>query len=331
MIIRTLQVNRKFGFAYYVVFFCVACSSAMITLKAYGQGLNSALAVDKIKQVLFLGNSITYAGTYVNMFETYYIAQFPKHHLEVINEGLPSETVSGLSEPNHADGRFPRPCLFTRLDSVLKKTDADVVFACYGMNDGIYLPWNQQRFEAYKRGMIRLHQALEVAGIKRIIFLTPPVHDDAIKGLGGYNKVLDRYAIWLLEQRRERNWEVADLHFPMKQYLIQRRRTEPDFKLADDGVHPGELGHWLMTKAILQYLDNLKHSSLNSLQDYLRTQSFLPKLYEVVSKRQTTMKDAWLTYTGHNRPGMTVGMPMSEAQKHYDEWERVIDDLLAQP
>ena len=63
----------------------------------------------RTKRVLFLGNSITYAGTYVSAIEAYLITHFPKQSYEFINVGLPSETVSGLSEPNHADGRFPRP------------------------------------------------------------------------------------------------------------------------------------------------------------------------------------------------------------------------------
>jgi len=331
MITFVQKVNKKYGIAYSIWFFSVACLCVIATQKGYSQETNRALAVDKIKQVLFLGNSITYAGGYVNMFETYYIAQFPKQHFEVINEGLPSETVSGLSEPNHADGKFPRPCLFTRLDQVLKKTNADVVFACYGMNDGIYLPWDKQRFEVYKTGMMRLHRMLEAAGIQRIVFLTPPIHDDVTKGLEGYNQVLDRYANWLLAQRKEKNWEVVDLHFPMKEYVLQKRKTEPNFKLANDGVHPGELGHWLMAKAVLQYLGVSGLAIDTNLQDYLSTQSFLPELYHLVSKRQAKMKDAWLTYTGHHRPGMTVGMPMPRAKEQYKQFEQQIDKLLLQP
>jgi len=297
-------------------------------LPVNGQQMMHGLSLEKIKRVLFLGNSITYAGGYVNMFETYCIAKFPNHQFEVINEGLPSETVSGLSEPNHADGKFPRPCLFTRLPLVLKKTKADIVFACYGMNDGIYLPFDEKRFEAYKIGMMKLHDTLEASGIKRIIFVTPPVHDDQSVGVEGYNKVLDRYAEWLLTQRKERNWEVVDLHFPMKEYLVNRRKIEPDFKLANDGVHPGELGHWLMVKPMLLYIGADELRDMPTWDDYLKSNSLLPKLYDLVSKRQAKMKDAWLTSTKHDRPGMTLGLPMNEARRLYDDMEKKIQQLL---
>ena len=100
-----------------------------------------------IKRILFLGNSITWAGNYVNDVEAYLRVQYPKRQLEFINVGLSSETVSGLSEPGHAGGSFPRPDLHERLSRVLKQTKPDLVFACYGMNDGIYMPFDNERFQ----------------------------------------------------------------------------------------------------------------------------------------------------------------------------------------
>ena len=93
--------------------------------------------VNQIQRVLFLGNSITYSGQYVADIEAYYRLVHPTLEIEWINVGLPSETVSGLSEEGHADGAFPRPDLHERLERVLKQTQPDLVFANYGMNDGI--------------------------------------------------------------------------------------------------------------------------------------------------------------------------------------------------
>ena len=75
-----------------------------------------------VKRIVFLGDSITYSGQYVDAFETFLFLRFPARQFEVINVGLPSETVSGLSEDGHADGKFPRPDLHERLDRVLAKT-----------------------------------------------------------------------------------------------------------------------------------------------------------------------------------------------------------------
>ena len=66
------------------------------------------------KQILFLGNSITYSGEYLAYVETVYRLNHPDRKLDWLNLGLPSETVSGLSEEGHAGGAFPRPDLHER-------------------------------------------------------------------------------------------------------------------------------------------------------------------------------------------------------------------------
>lgn len=113
-----------------------------------------------VKKIVFLGNSITYSGQYVDYVETYLRLSYPDREWDFINIGLPSETVSGLSEEGHADGKFPRPDLHERLDRVLNELKPDLIFANYGMNDGIYLPFDEERFKAYQLGqknfMIRL-------------------------------------------------------------------------------------------------------------------------------------------------------------------------------
>src|SRR2546425_2764856 len=43
--------------------------------------------------------------------------------IEFLNLGLPSETVSGLSEEGHAGGQFPRPDLLERLARVLARSE----------------------------------------------------------------------------------------------------------------------------------------------------------------------------------------------------------------
>ena len=49
------------------------------------------------KRVLFLGDSITHSGQYVDAIEAYFVTRFPRRQIEFLNLGLPSETVAGLS------------------------------------------------------------------------------------------------------------------------------------------------------------------------------------------------------------------------------------------
>jgi lysophospholipase L1-like esterase len=177
---------------------------------------------DSTNKILFLGNSITYSGQYVNHIEAFLKLKYPAINYEFINCGLPSETVSGLSEEGHAGGQFPRPALHERLQRVLLQTKPDLVFACYGMNDGIYLPLDPERFEKFKTGIYLLHETVLKSGAA-VIHLTPPVYDEK-KG-EAYANVLDFYSDWLISCRYNHNWQVMDIHWPMKKFLEEKRLT----------------------------------------------------------------------------------------------------------
>ena len=114
-------------------------------VNAYGDAPVRHAELTNAKTVLFLGDSITYDGRYVAAIETWLHTQPSSNERKVVNVGLPSETVSGLTEEGHAGGAFPRPVLRERLDRVLKHVQPDFIFACYGMNCGIYMPFDEQR------------------------------------------------------------------------------------------------------------------------------------------------------------------------------------------
>jgi len=62
----------------------------------------------KVKRILFLGNSITWQANYVNDVIACLTLYYPNRHFDFINVGLPSETVSGLSEPGLSASRPSR-------------------------------------------------------------------------------------------------------------------------------------------------------------------------------------------------------------------------------
>ena len=59
--------------------------------------------------MVVLGDSITYSGQYVDDVEAFLRTRSMMGGLEFLDLGLPSENVSGLSEPGHAGGKFPGP------------------------------------------------------------------------------------------------------------------------------------------------------------------------------------------------------------------------------
>lgn len=276
-------------------------------------------------QVLFLGNSITYSGLYVTYLETYLTLKHPERQIEFVNAGLPSETVSGLSEEGHAGGAFPRPDLRERLQRVLAATDPDLVLACYGMNDGIYMPFEDTIFQKYRDGIGWLNNEVRASG-SNIVFLTPPVFDPVRDE--AYSNVLDLFSDWLISKRYTDHWEVVDLHWPMKKFLEDQRLEDPDFYLAKDAVHPGKQGHWLMAREVLLFLGYEEVRGTATVAEALAPFQSGMEVLELVEQRQDLMKNAWLTYTGHTRPRMKTGLPMDEANELSKEIQQKIDALL---
>jgi lysophospholipase L1-like esterase len=296
------------------------------------------------RRIVFLGDSITYGGEYVESIETYFRTRFLESRVQFINLGLPSETVSGLTEPGHAGGAFPRPDLHERLERVLERAKPDLIVACYGMNDGIYHPLGEERFQKFQEGIRRLRERAAAAGAK-VVHVTPPTFDPLpLKGrtlpaglpeyrspYEGYNKVLDRYAEWLLAQRAQ-GWEVVDVHGPMNHFLAERRRSDPNFILARDGVHANAQGHWLIAREILRYLgasdEIVSSDSPGALVNSCPRGSEVLKL---VQQRQRLLKEAWLTHVGHLRPGMNKGKPWLEAERDAEELDSKIRALTDVP
>lgn len=285
-----------------------------------------------VKRIIFLGNSITWAGNYVNDIAAYLNFQSPQQKLEIINLGLPSETVSGLSEPGHAGGNFPRPDLHERLQRILQQTKPDLVFACYGMNDGIYLPLDDNRFQSFKNGIKWLHNEVVKSGAT-IVHLTPPYYDEVRGKSLGYSKVLDKYADWLISMKKTSNWGVVDVHYPMKKYLLAHRKVDEKyalegFALAADGVHPGELGHWIIAREVLNYIGYKQVARSPSVTSALSQLKPASEYVKMVSERQNILRDAWLTATKHTRPGLPIGLPLREAEQKIIDFQTKIDSLI---
>lgn len=303
-------------------FFCVLLV-VFLGIQSRCQAQPYAIPADT-KKIVFIGNSITYAGYYVNCIDTYLRLQYPERDFEIINLGLPSETVSGLSEPNHARGKFPRPNLQERLDRILEKLKPDLVFACYGMNDGIFMSFDDKRFQKFQKGMQWLHDKVVKSGAS-IIHINSPIYDDQ-KGKA-YANVLDLYSDWLISRRYTDNWNVTDIHWPMKKYLEDHRLKDPEFKFAADGIHPDNIGHFMMAKLILLNLGETKVAAAIDMQDLLSNYKNGNSIFELVTKIQAIKKDTYLTFTRHKRPGMNVGLPLAEAERQCADFEKQIQKL----
>ena len=287
--------------------------------------------IEPNQRIVILGDSITFAGGYIDQMDGYLATKFPDRRYELINMGIPSETACGLSEPYHP---FPRPNVNERLGRVLAKMKPAVVIACYGMNDGIYHPFSEKRFETYKEGINKVVRDCTKAGVK-VILVTPPPYDpkanprnvvgrDAKEfGYRGIYKnydseVLRVYAKWIVAQAdRKEVAATVDVHTPVNAYLAAQRAKNPAFKMSGDGVHVNSEGHRAIATALLKGLgfDDFESTKLDG------------KLLGLVRARNHVLRDAWLSEVGHKRPGVRKGKPIAEAEQQAAELTKRISEL----
>ncbi|MDG2385388.1 MAG: SGNH/GDSL hydrolase family protein [Pirellulaceae bacterium] len=264
-------------------------------------------------RVVFIGDSNTYAGRFISEIEAQWLKQFPGQSVEFINAGLPSETACGLSEPIHP---FPRPSVQERIDRVLDKMQPDVLVIGYGMNDGIYHPFDKTRFAAYRKGIRTLVRKAKKQGAK-VVLLTPPPFDPLpLKKRGklrpqeaeefswmtiyeDYDEVMDRYATWTLKQRATVD-AVVDIRSPFVEYLARRRKSDSSYMMSDDGVHFNGDGHAIIAQAILDRWGI-------PLVDVSR------KFQDQVHQAQMIVRDSAVSHIGHKRPGIKPGLDWNSA------------------
>ena len=277
----------------------------------------SAQDVDALagKRVVFLGDSITQAGGYIG-FTTYYLEKLhPKKDFDVIGLGLASETLSGLSEVGHAGGKFPRPCLFERLGRLLDKVKPDVVFACYGINDGIYLPLDKDRFAAFQKGVTKLIEQCKEAGVKQIFLITPPIYDfTPKKDEFNYDAVLTEYAKWETGLKVD-GVTVIDLHTAMRK--AREARTTP---FSGDKVHPGDDGQLLIAKTILAAI------GVKTPDETLATIKADP-LFKLVEEKRGLRSAAWMKHVGYTREKTVKPEPLGTAEADAAKVQEKIDAL----
>ena len=286
------------------------------------------------KRIMILGDSITQDGRYVSMMEYMLQKENPFLDFNIFSVGLASETASGLSEIGHP---FPRPDIRERLNRALVTVRPEVVIACYGMNDGIYQPFDPARMKAFQIGVTAMVKQCQAYGA-RVILVTPPAFDitqfgenitkDGEKFVYGkpyakYDDVLAAFAKWEVKARPG-DVEVIDLHTKME--LISRNAKKSSLELyrSGDGIHPTDLGHLLMAKEILSGLGISQGTE--DLRVTLQSIQSNP-LYDLVAKHRAIRSEGWLPYIGYTRGGMTKSTDIVPTEAKAAELQAQINRL----
>ena len=292
--------------------------------------------LEGIHRIVFIGDSITQAGDYVTDVECWLLSQ--GCYKEVLNIGLSSETATALTEgekaPHLANYRFARPFVGDRLSRSLALAKPELLFVCYGMNDASDLPEGPEGLRRFTEAVTSLRETALRAGAKRVVLLTPPIHDSRKfidPAQDPHERNLVAFSGWLLSMRAK-GWEVVDIHGPMRRALDAARKTNPSFRFQPDGIHPDLAGHWLMAREILSQLFGAELGGVSSSTELFKTNG--SQIRELVQSRQKILFSSLMAQIGHARPGVPggpgsrPGHTAEDAQARAGEIAGKIKDLL---
>ncbi|MNI10559.1 GDSL-like Lipase/Acylhydrolase [compost metagenome] len=280
--------------------------------------------MDKSQRIVFLGDSNTDNGLYIAYLDAYFMLHKPETELVLINLGVSSETVSGLSEAPHP---WPRPCLHDRINRALEESRPDCVVLCYGMNDGIYHPLSEERFKAYRNGLTEAIRLAKQAA-KQVIVMTPPPYDHWTKTqkdgyepgdeneyswkspYPGYNEVLHSYADWVLSLEAEGKVDIAvDIFNPIMNNLQLIRVDQPEYTMGD-GIHPNAAENWIIAKTLLGRIFDI---TFEKTPDYVHTPDTV-SWFPLVLQRHRLLSSAWKEHVGHTNVNKADALPLDEAE-----------------
>ena len=119
-----------------------------------------------------------------------------------------------------------------------------------------------------------------------------------------YDEVLQHQAQWCLANEMQAN-VVVDIRSALIDAKVNRLKETPEFSFSGDGVHYGLEAHGVVAESVLRQLN----APQNLLDLYPGDELIVRS-----QKKMQLLRDAYLSATGKNRPGLPAGWPVWYAE-----------------
>ena len=234
---------------YRLLAFTLATSSALFADDAKPAAPEFKKLLSKVElkdgdSFVFLGDSITHQCLYTQYVEDYFYTRFPKTRIHFHNSGVGGDRASDA---------------LRRFDDDVAAFKPKYVTILLGMNDGAYRGFDQPTFDTYSAGMTTILEKIAALGATAIP-MTPTMFDSRPKRAKGdngeprntlYNGVLAFYGSWLQDQASQRGLGFVDMWSPLNNLTLEQRKTDANWNMIPDGVHPGPVGQTVMAVAVI--------------------------------------------------------------------------------
>ena len=210
----------------------------------------------KGQRIVILGNTFAERLQNFNYFEPLLYKSFPDLNLTVRNMGWSADEV----------GLQPRPYNFGTLDQQLSQQKADIIFACFGLNEAFKGPDSLTNFKHRLLGFL-LHlkqQKYNSVSAPEIILISPIAHEK----LGGnlpdpkeHNANLKLYTEGMSDVAKQLNIPFIDLYGPS---LELESATD---SVTINGIHLNDKGYRAVTELMAKKL-NFRYSTWKDEPEY---------------------------------------------------------------
>lgn len=219
-----------------------SASALLIILSLYGCDSKTAFLSEQTKEnisIVIMGNTFAERLQDYSFFEALLHKNFPDKQLTVRNIGWSGDEIHFQS----------RPLNFPEQMEILRDLKADVIIACYGMNEAFNGRDSLQIFERRLTGFLDSLQSNQFNGSSAPeILLVSPIAHEKIPGSKAdresHNESLGLYTKSMATIAGERDVSFVDLFEPTRKW------NNEDRQLTINGIHLNEEGY----KKVAEYL-----------------------------------------------------------------------------
>jgi lysophospholipase L1-like esterase len=287
--------RHDLSFRFVILLFTVAFVSAQPAFAQQKTADRLPFEFEDGDSIVFLGDSITHQRLYTQYVEDFFYTRFPQVRLKFHNSGV------GGAKAWDALQRFDR-------DVAAYKPK--YVTVLLGMNDGRYQPYNEEIFQTYFKDMTTVIERIKAIGAQPIL-MTPTMFDGQVargrkrwpeETCALYNSVLAYYGSWLRDVADESDFRFVNMYSPLNQLTRLQRKTDDDFTLVADAVHPGPPGQLVMAYAIIDDLGLRKPVSNIRVVRTPTGKYRVTAMGGEISDAQVTSSSVKFTFTANSLP-----------------------------
>jgi lysophospholipase L1-like esterase len=207
----------------------------------------SGLELRKGDTIAIVGNTFAERLQHFNHFETMLMTRFPELHLRVRNLAWSGDTIT----------LQPRPLNFGDAAKHLTEQKADVVLACFGLNESFDGEAGLARFEKDLDAYLQSHASARYngTGAPRLALVSPIAHERLRRlpqvEVDGRNREVERYTGAMRRVAAARQVVFVDLFTPTKR-LMNANPGAP--ALTINGIHLNNEGDRLVAGLLMEGL-----------------------------------------------------------------------------